>query len=151
VSYVDPFGLTALRYDQSTGSLTVDPENGESPYNIPSSSGKNGSTDQTAKNEGPIPTGTYTGDVSSLTNPNFLGDLARNTQGDWGDWRMPLSPNSETETYGRNGFFLHGGSGSGSAGCIDFGGGITGNDMTDRLLKDILSDPDGKIPLTVVP
>ncbi|SEB19056.1 RHS repeat-associated core domain-containing protein, partial [Marinobacterium iners] len=151
VMYIDPLGLTALQYDQSSGTLTVDPQNGSSPYNIPSSSGRNGSTDQTARNQGPIPTGGYTGNASNLTNPGFFGDLARNTRGDWGDWRMPLNPNDGTNTFGRDGFFLHGGSGDGSAGCIDIGGGITGNDQTDRLLNDILNDPDGIIPLTVIP
>ncbi|MDB2387474.1 hypothetical protein N9W21_09110 [Shewanella sp.] len=149
--YIDPFGLTALEYDQSSGNLTVDPQNGQSPYNISSSSGRNGSTDQTAKNQGPIPIGKYTGNAGQLTNPRILGDLLRNTQGDWGDWRIPLKSSDGTYTFGRDGFFLHGGSGDGSAGCIDIGGGIIGNDQTNRLLHDILNDSDGIIHLMVVP
>lgn len=35
---------------------------------------------------------------------------------------------------------------AGSAGCIDVGGGIFGN---DKLLNDLLRDPDGRIPLLV--
>ncbi|MEZ5569926.1 MAG: DUF2778 domain-containing protein, partial [Halioglobus sp.] len=135
---------------QSGGTLTVDPQNGQPTYTLPASSG-NGTTDQTIKNAGPIPAGNYTGNSSNLTDPNFIGDLARNLRGDWGDWRMPLLPNDGTNTFGRDGFFLHGGSGDGSAGCIDVGGGITGNSNTDRLRNDILNDPDGIIPLRVTP
>ncbi|MET4163563.1 RHS repeat-associated protein [Marinobacterium sp. MBR-111] len=147
LKYIDHYGLTALTYDNASGTLTVDPQNGQSPYTIPASSGRDGSTDQTKKNEGPIPSGEYTGDNRNLTNPGLFGDLLRNTQG---DWRMPLTPNSGTNTYGRDGFFIHGGRSEGSAGCIDLGGGILGNDDTDRLLKDILNDPDGYIPVKVV-
>jgi len=38
---------------------------------------------------------------------------------------------------------------AGSAGCIDIGGGILGNEMTDRLLKDLLSDRDGSVTIVV--
>ncbi|HLE18719.1 MAG TPA: hypothetical protein VI728_10600 [Syntrophales bacterium] len=44
---------------------------------------------------------------------------------------------------------MHGGSMAGSAGCIDIGGGILGNEMTDRLLKDLLSDRDGSVTIVV--
>lgn len=73
----------------------------------------------------------------------------RNFRGDWGDWRVPLIPQKGTKTYGRSGFFLHGGSIPGSAGCVDFGGGLFGNQDSDRLLRDILNDPDGVIPVIV--
>ena len=33
--------------------------------------------------------------------------------------RVPLAPSKETKTYGRSGFYLHGGSKPGSAGCVD--------------------------------
>lgn len=55
-----------------------------------------------------------------------------------------------TNTLGRSGFFLHGGTIPGSAGCIDIGGGLLGSAETDRLLMGILADTDGKIPLTVI-
>lgn len=40
----------------------------------------------------------------------------------WGDYRVELTPASSTETYGRGGFFMHGGFFPGSAGCIDLCG-----------------------------
>lgn len=38
-----------------------------------------------------------------------------------------------------------------SAGCIDVGGGLFGDDTTNRLLQDLRADPDGIIPLVVFP
>ena len=49
----------------------------------------------------------------------------------------------------RTNMFLHGGSFDGSAGCIDVGGGRSGNANTNRLLNDLKADPDGKIPVLV--
>ena len=37
----------------------------------------------------------------------------------WGFFSVPLHPEDGTETYGRGGFFIHGGNSWGSAGCID--------------------------------
>lgn len=79
----------------------------------------------------------------------FIGDVARDLRADWGDWRVSMSPAPGAETFGRSGFFLHGGSVPGSAGCIDIGGGLFGNSVTDRVLKDILKDPDGFVPVRV--
>jgi hypothetical protein len=110
------------------------------------------------RDKGPIPPGSYTADITQLSNPNLLGDLYRNRPfgrgADWGDWRVPLVADPETKVLDeqgipRTGFFLHGGSLRGSAGCIDVGGGILGNSFTDRLLKDLLADPDKKVPLIV--
>jgi uncharacterized protein RhaS with RHS repeats len=151
VSAIDPSGLTAISYDKKAGLLTVDPERiGRKPYTLPATSGKpNCNCDETKKNEGPIPSGNYTLNTDEVSNPGLVGDLLRNTQGDWGDWRGPLHPNAETNTYGRKGFFLHGGSISGSAGCIDVGGGLMGNTSLDRLLEDIMADPDKIVPVLV--
>jgi hypothetical protein len=60
-----------------------------------------------------------------------------------------LTPNSDTNVFGRSGFFLHGGQFAGSAGCIDIGGGVFGNKQTDQLLQDIMNDRDGRIPVLV--
>jgi len=62
---------------------------------------------------------------------------------------MPLNPNNGTQTHGRSGFFLHGGQFPGSAGCIDIGGGLHGDENTNRVLNDIMNDPDGDVPVTV--
>lgn len=37
----------------------------------------------------------------------------------WGNYRMPISPKSGTNTFGRGSFYLHGGCIAGSIGCID--------------------------------
>lgn len=78
-----------------------------------------------------------------------VGDLLRNLRGDWGDWRAALTPDPGTTTFGRSGFFLHGGSYPGSAGCSGVGGGVFGNSESAPLLRDILSDPDGRVPVIV--
>lgn len=39
----------------------------------------------------------------------------------WGNYRVPLEPDSNTETYGRHSMYIHGGDELGSAGCIDLG------------------------------
>jgi RHS repeat-associated protein len=151
ISRIDPLGLTTINFDSSTGTVAVDPEvRGRSPYNMPATSGRpNCGCDASAKDEGPIPTGSYTLNVDQLTNPGWFGDVLRNFRGDWGDWRAPLTPNAGTNTFGRSGFFVHGGSLPGSAGCIDIGGGPFGNNQTDQLLRDILRDPDGRVPVIV--
>lgn len=40
-------------------------------------------------------------------------------KGPWGEARTSIYPDPGTETYGRRGFFIHGGEVAGSAGCID--------------------------------
>jgi hypothetical protein len=77
---------------------------------MPASSGRpNCGCDETSKNKGPIPKGHYTLNNKQLSNPSALGDIVRNLRGDWGDWRVPLTPSPGTNTHGRSGFFLHGG------------------------------------------
>jgi RHS repeat-associated protein len=151
LSFTDPLGLTSIKFDPIAGLLTVDPEiAGRAPYTIQASSGRpECGCSPNVKDNGPIPSGNYTIFTSQVSNPGFFGDVARNTRGDWGDWRVPLIPNSETPTFGRSGFFLHGGKYAGSAGCIDVGGGTFGNSQTNQLLKDIKNDPDGRVPVKV--
>jgi len=151
LSRVDPRGLTTIGFDPGSGLLIIDPEvPGRTPYSMPASSGRpNCECDSSSRDKGPIPSGNYTLFTSQLSNPNRVGDIARNLRGDWGDWRAPLVPSASTEIYGRSGFFLHGGVYPGSAGCIDYGGGLYGNSLTDQVLRDILSDPDGQVPVHV--
>lgn len=148
---LDPRALTSLTYDPKSGVLNVDPEvTGRGEYSMPATSGvPNCQCDATARNRGPIPSGNYTLFTNDLTNPGRIGDILRNFRGDWGDWRAPLTPSPGTQTFGRSGFFLHGGMFPGSAGCIDVGGGIFGNSQTDQLREDIMNDPDGQVPLVV--
>ncbi len=159
INYVDPSGLTRMIFDVGKGRLWIDPERkGSKPYDVSATSGKgrcmNNPTCGDKLNEGPIPPGEYYIQTKDLTDPSLIGDLMRNYRpdhpGDWGDWRVPILPSPGTKGPGRTGgFFLHGGSFPGSAGCIDIGGGIRGNGLTDRIKADILSDPDGKVPLIV--
>jgi len=140
------------------GILYVDPQReGESAYEIDVTSGKGDCENKTScektPNKGPIPRGKYYIDSRQIDDPSFMDDIKRNFftppnegGGDWGDWRARIYPYPGTERYGRTGFYLHGGYIDGSAGCIDFGGGPFGN---DRLLNDLLADPNNIIPLTV--
>ena len=131
--------------------LRVEPDNGLE-YPIAATSGKgegmNNSDMEREPNVGPIPRGMYHIDTTQISNPNIFMDIARNIIfGDWGDWRVPILPDPGTNTYGRSGFFLHGGLFLGSAGCIDVGGGLLGDASTDRLLRDLQADPDHLVPL----
>lgn len=153
---MDPLGLTRITYDVASGRLTIDPEkSGANPYSVNATSGKdqcqNKPPCESKPYEGPIPRGEYFSDTSEISNPGPIGDIARLLRGgrDWGDWRVPIHPLPGTNTFGRKGFFLHGGMFSGSAGCIDAGGGLFGDEITDQILRDLLSDPDGSIPITV--
>ena len=115
----------------------------------------NNSSCQERKSEGPIPIGNYSinaGKIYSLglfgiakmNRPNFVGG------GDWGSFRVEITPQDGTNVYGRSGFFLHGGKFQGSAGCIDVGGGWLGNEITEDLLKILRRDRDSIIPLRVI-
>lgn len=158
ISFIDPLGLTTLEFDVASGRLTVDPEMpGRKPYQIDATSGRgkceNNPGCERREDEGPIPRGGYYIDPNQIDNPPLLDDLRRNFRtprsaggGDWGDWRVRIYPTPGTQRFGRTGFYLHGGYFDGSAGCIDIGGGIFGD---DRLLNDLRRDPDGRIPLSV--
>ncbi|MBA5864885.1 MAG: DUF2778 domain-containing protein [Nitrospira sp. CR1.1] len=158
MDFIDPSGLTKLTYDVKNKRLHVDPEQqGKTPYDMSATSGSgscmNNPRCSQRQGEGPIPPGDYTIDTNDLSNPDLFGDLKRHFRGpgfrDWGDWRVPIMPDKGTTISPRGGFFLHGGSRPGSAGCIDIGGGIMGNGLTDKLLFDLLSDPNHSVPLTV--
>lgn len=105
---------------------------------------------QAAPFEGPIPAGMYYIYPSELSDPNIIHDIARNTRGDWGDFRIRIRPFASTNTYGRDGFFLHGGAYAGSAGCIDVGGGVFGNKQTN-LLKKAIKASKGTVVIEVIP
>jgi len=89
-------------------------------------SGKPGATptDQAKKDYGPLPEGTYWIDPKEVEDAT-LNPLLWRKQGyyppssSWGAHRVPLHPDEQTDTKGRGGFFIHGGSEFGSAGCID--------------------------------
>ncbi|MBL8210449.1 MAG: DUF2778 domain-containing protein [Bryobacterales bacterium] len=73
---------------------------------------------QRIPNTGPIPEGTYWIRPDELDDNywnTFSGAFARA----WGRYRITIHPFTTTETYTRGGFFIHGGTEAGSAGCID--------------------------------
>lgn len=152
---VDPNGLTSIVFDPSRGVMTVDPEiKGRKPYNMPASTGRPlCGCDSSDPNKGPIPSGNYTIDTTKVQQLTVWQTIKRNRLGfpgnDWGSWNVPLTPNPGTNTFNRFGFYMHEGMYPGSAGCIDVGGGMFGNDQTKQLLRDILSDPNKVVPVLV--
>ena len=87
---------------------------------------------QQIKDEGPTPEGAYWIEVNerrSARTSKYSHILLRKG---WGDFSWSLHPDGSTQTYGRGGFFIHGGFNWGSAGCIDIKEG-------DAKLKDFLS------------
>jgi len=145
ISFVDPMGLD--RWGGSSGSLIVASGGSLSLYGAGGNSvlgssgytsGVGGSTDFTARNVGPIPPGGYTLNTSEISAGGFLRSLT----GDWGSHRAPLHPDASTNTYGRDGFFLHGGRRPGSKGCIDVG-------QSDATLFPQLIGIGGTIPVFV--
>lgn len=150
---VEENAAVRLTFDVRKGLLTVEPgRRGERKYTIPATSGTDiymNTPDFEYKSwKGTIPRGTYKVAIDELSNPGKLKDKLRNYLGDWGDWRVPLYPITVVKTTREN-FFLHGGSKPGSAGCIDIGGGLTGNKTTNRVLEDLLADSDEQAVLIV--
>ncbi len=114
INKLDPHGLDWI-YSQSTGAIYQTGANGEA---IPSTGGQgysgapghvNNSASQSLGDLGPIPQGTY--DIGQAFNSNNTGPNA-----------IPLTPSHGTNTYGRDGFQIHGdnrrGDRSASQGCI---------------------------------
>ena len=109
-------------------------------------------------NKGPIPEGLYYARQSrrqalamkdvTLKLGEILGikkHQQRNWSGNpiaWGLQRVWLEPDSQTNTYGRSGFSIHGGLSKGSAGCIDIPW------QTNRL-SDYLDECQDIVPLFV--
>jgi hypothetical protein len=68
---------------------------------------------QRQANKGPLPEGIY------WIRPDEM-ERARNTDREsWGPYRIRIHPFVTTETFGRDRFYIHGGSYEGSKGCID--------------------------------
>ncbi len=99
------------------------PENGKFIYSV---------EQQKKANEGPIPRGRYWISPKELWSNTWY---KRGSEAAWGDYRITIHPHSKTETYGRGGFFIHGGSSPGSIGCIDLAYHMNKfiNDLRDQL------------------
>ncbi len=82
---------------------------------------------QNLKDTGPIPEGTYVAKQSELQHITPYGIIAGIANAgtwpgslySWGASRVKLESSQQTNTYGRGGFYIHGGWVPGSAGCID--------------------------------
>ena len=82
---------------------------------------------QNLKDTGPIPEGTYVARQSELQYITPYGIIAGIANAgtwpgslySWGASRVKLESSQQTNTYGRGGFYIHGGWVPGSAGCID--------------------------------
>lgn len=71
---------------------------------------------QRVSNAGPLPAGNY------WINPSDLWENAwykSDSVVSWGNFRITLRIYPGTDTFGRGGFFIHGGAVPGSIGCID--------------------------------
>lgn len=125
------------------GALIVIDSDGS--YSVPATSGKDSCMNnpslecRRSRNIGPIPPGFYRVFRREVNDPLACWDYYRNKLlSDWGDWRVPIRNPSGAPPFGRDGFYLHGGSEPGSAGCIDVGGFWHGTNETDRVLNSIM-------------
>ena len=72
-------------------------------------SGRTGVTDSSIKDRGPTLSGEYYINPKEISQVEGVPYLLRRVTGDWGHGRVPLHPSKETDTKGRDGFFIHGG------------------------------------------
>ncbi len=93
---------------------------------------------------GPIPEENY------WITPHELWENAWYKQGSrdaWGNYRIAIHPYPAAKTYGRGGFFIHGGKFFGSAGCIDLASNM--NKFIEDLHKALPGGKNCYIPLSV--
>jgi hypothetical protein len=93
---------------------------------------------------GPIPAGQYWVQPSQMWTNHFFSLAPRAA---WGDHRLTIHVMPGTQTFDRGGFFIHGGTHPGSAGCINLHG------RMEDFVRDLAAATDGSsdcyIPLTV--
>lgn len=123
-------GILRLTFDghylRMTGGNNTGRTCGPVTYRYPAVSGRplaDGSFDysaerQTISGTGPIPAGTYWIRPDELDD-NWLNTFIPGFERSWGRYRITIHPFTTTVTHGRGGFFIHGGTQPGSAGCID--------------------------------
>lgn len=97
--------------------------------------------------KGPIPEGDYWVQPSQMWENNWFKSLVRTPRSAWGNYRLTIHPHSGTQTYGRGGFFIHGGTVPGSAGCIDLTVNI--DRFVEQLTRELEGLPECYIPLVV--
>ncbi len=93
---------------------------------------------QGIRNVGPTPVGSYWFD-SCEGRSFWSGSIIQHGpfgSGAWGSYSWSLHPDAGTDTRGRSGFFIHGGTSWGSAGCIDLRYGDTAlHNLMERVRK----------------
>ncbi len=101
-----------------------------------------------------IPRGRYWIQPDQLWHCNPLRSMIMQAQGSscndsgWGMYRITIHPFPATGTSGRGGFFIHGGSHIGSAGCINLG--LKVSDFVRDLEKELGGNSTCYIPLEVL-
>lgn len=100
---------------------------------------------QKVPDQGPIPAGEYWIHPSELQENSWY--RLRNPRVSWGDFWITIHPYPATETYKRGGFFIHGGSALGSAGCIDLS--LNMNRFVGALADELKDKGPCHIPLAV--
>lgn len=100
---------------------------------------------QKVADQGPIPEGDYWIQPAELQENAWY--RFRNPRAAWGDYWITIHPYPNTETHKRGGFFIHGGSAPGSAGCIDLS--INMNRFVEALADELEGKGACYIPLAV--
>lgn len=100
---------------------------------------------QKIADQGPIPESEYWIQPAELQENAWY--RLRNPRAGWGNYWITIHPYPSTETYKRGGFFIHGGSTPGSAGCIDLS--INMNRFVEALADELKEKGICYIPLTV--
>jgi hypothetical protein len=132
ITRIDPLGLDFIIAGH--GTLNLYHDDGSIAGSYPYSSGMHGNTDYTESGEGPTPPGNYTIYPSEISPAGFFRQYI--DPRDWGDYRVSLHPDAGTNTYGRGGFFIHGGrKRHGSEGCLKVEGPNQDN-LFDQLMKN---------------
>ncbi|MEN2473631.1 MULTISPECIES: L,D-transpeptidase [Burkholderia] len=99
---------------------------------------------QQKSNGGPIPAGHYWVQPSQVWTNHWYNVTPRDG---WGDHRLTIHVLPGTQTYGRGGFFIHGGTHPGSAGCINLHAGM--EKFVTEIESALADSPDCFLPLTV--
>ncbi len=112
-------GKTLSIYENNKPIMSWDAVSGNKGYQTPEF--------QSMKDKGTIPEGTYVARQQSLQGITIYGSTMGlvgvgtwpGGQPSWGKSRIALEASTSTNTYGRGGFYVHGGWTAGSNGCID--------------------------------